>query len=305
VFTPTYNRVHTLERAYTSLTRQSFTDFEWLIVDDGSTDGTDELVEQFIKDGTLRISYIYKENGGKHTAINTAYAHAKGKYFCTLDSDDEFLPETLEVFHKKWLLLEEKADYQNFWCVVGLCVDQHNNLVGHEFDLGINDLLNDKKKNRRKLRKISLKTTGEKCGSQKLEIVSKYPFPDKNIRGHIPEGIIWRTIDREYKQYYINDIVQIYWINQSDSLMARVNPYAGYEERVFEINEFFADDILLAPIRTLKLALLCCIFTILCGYSLTKLMGEIKYIFARSVLVVLFPVAYAAIPLFKKRYRIG
>ena len=75
VFTPTYNRAHTLERLYRSLCTQTCQDFNWLVIDDGSTDGTATLIQRFLDEGLIPIRYIYKENGGLYTGYNTAYAN--------------------------------------------------------------------------------------------------------------------------------------------------------------------------------------------------------------------------------------
>lgn len=88
IFTPAYNRGDTLPRLYESLLEQSCFDFEWLIVDDGSTDNTALVVEEFLKETKFPVRYCYKENGGKHTAHNLALSLAKGKWFFCVDSDD-------------------------------------------------------------------------------------------------------------------------------------------------------------------------------------------------------------------------
>jgi GT2 family glycosyltransferase len=88
VFTPTYNRAHTIGRVYESLRAQTFRDLEWLVVDDGSKDNTREVVEGFAREAGFPIRYVYKENGGKHTARNLAVKHASGELFLVLDSDD-------------------------------------------------------------------------------------------------------------------------------------------------------------------------------------------------------------------------
>ena len=92
IFTPTYNRANKLENVYNSLKNQISSEYEWLIVDDGSIDNTKKIVEKFINDSLLNVRYIKKDNGGKHTAHNLAVDEAKGKYFMCLDSDD-FLKE--------------------------------------------------------------------------------------------------------------------------------------------------------------------------------------------------------------------
>ena len=97
VFTPTYNRAYILENLYRSLQRQSFTDFEWLVVDDGSSDGTKALFERWQQeDNPFPIRYCYKENGGKCRAINYGLKLAQGELFFTVDSDDYLTDDALE-----------------------------------------------------------------------------------------------------------------------------------------------------------------------------------------------------------------
>ena len=85
IFTPAYNRKNTLPRLYESLKRQSDKDFEWLIVDDGSKDGTDKLIENYKKENILNIRYFYQENGGKQRAVNNGVKMAEGDYFFIVD----------------------------------------------------------------------------------------------------------------------------------------------------------------------------------------------------------------------------
>ena len=99
VFTPTYNRAHTLSRVYKSLADQTFKNFEWLIVDDGSTDGTKVLIEKWTEEASFPIRYFYQENQGKHIAHNLGVKKARGELFLSLDSDDTCVPEALERFN--------------------------------------------------------------------------------------------------------------------------------------------------------------------------------------------------------------
>ncbi len=109
VFTPTYNRAGLLGRVYESLQRQDFTDFEWLIVDDGSTDDTQQTVRRLIEDSAIEIRYIRKENGGKHTAHNVALENAAGDWFLCLDSDDYLAEGALSALAEKIGRLPEDA----------------------------------------------------------------------------------------------------------------------------------------------------------------------------------------------------
>lgn len=99
VFTPTYNRAHTLRRLYESLLAQRG-EFEWLVVDDGSVDGTAALVETFRQEKKIPIRYVYKENGGKHTALNVGICQAEREYFLCLDSDDCLAEDAIAVLEQ-------------------------------------------------------------------------------------------------------------------------------------------------------------------------------------------------------------
>ena len=99
VFTPTYNRKDTLQRLYRSLCAQTVFDFEWLIVDDGSTDGTEAAAGSF-SSARFPVRYIKKENGGKHTAYNLALQQATGTYFLCVDSDDLLVPDAMEALRE-------------------------------------------------------------------------------------------------------------------------------------------------------------------------------------------------------------
>lgn len=97
VFTPAYNRAHTLPRLYESLKNQTTDGFEWIVINDGSTDGTEELLEKWSgEDNRFDFSYLTVENGGKPRAINRGVTMARGKYFFLVDSDDYLTPDAVE-----------------------------------------------------------------------------------------------------------------------------------------------------------------------------------------------------------------
>ena len=102
VFTPTYNRAHTLRRLYEGLCNQTCMDFEWLVIDDGSTDNTGPLIQEFISENKIPISYIYKENGGLYTGYNIAYANISTELNVCIDSDDYMPDNAVEIILKTW-----------------------------------------------------------------------------------------------------------------------------------------------------------------------------------------------------------
>lgn len=102
VFTPTYNRAHTLWRTYESLLSQTSKDFEWLVIDDGSTDNTRELVDSWIGEGKIHVRYIHKQNGGLYTGYNAAYANINTELCVCIDSDDWMPDDAVELILDYW-----------------------------------------------------------------------------------------------------------------------------------------------------------------------------------------------------------
>ena len=103
VFTPAYNRAHTLPRTYESLRQQDCKDFVWLVVDDGSSDNTADLVKSWqTQDNGFEIRYLYKENGGMHTAHNAAYDVIDTELNICIDSDDCLADGAVRKIQDKW-----------------------------------------------------------------------------------------------------------------------------------------------------------------------------------------------------------
>lgn len=129
-FTPTYNRAYILHRCYESLCSQTAANFQWLIVDDGSTDGTEELVRNWIaQENRFTISYIYKTNGGLHTAFNTAVDAVGTELIVCFESDDIFTPDAAEIIERTWAKIRE-SDCVGF---ITLCRDTQGNLIGGRY----------------------------------------------------------------------------------------------------------------------------------------------------------------------------
>lgn len=127
VFTPTYNRAHLLGRLYASLLRQTCDDFRWLIIDDGSTDGTGELVADWISEGRISIEYHWKANGGMHTAHNLAYNLIETEINVCIDSDDWMPDDAVALIVSRWRAL---ADDPRVAGIVGLDQSPDGALIG-------------------------------------------------------------------------------------------------------------------------------------------------------------------------------
>lgn len=206
VFTPSYNRAHTLPRVFESLQSQTFKNFEWLIVDDGSSDGTKELISDLEKEASFAVNYEWVTNRGKHKVKNIAVTIAKGKFFFTLDSDDWIEPETLERFKYHWdsIPFEKKHLFSG---VAGLTRFSSESLFGEEgklngtknpMDIIDTDMISIRTK---------YKVRGEKCGTHLTSIMRQFLSPEFEGEKFSPEAIIWRRIAKQgYLVRYTNEI---------------------------------------------------------------------------------------------------
>ncbi len=213
VFTPVYNRAHTLHRVYDSLVSQTFRDFEWLVVDDGSTDASGDLVRAWAGEADFSIRYIRKENGGKHTATNIGVSEALGRFFLTLDSDDACLPEALERLLYHWNSIPEESR-DSFSAVTALCMHPDGTIEGTTYPESPFDS-DSLQSNYR------LGIQGEKWGFQRTDVMRRYPYPEFPGERFVPESLVWNRIAREYRTRYVNEALRIYY-PESDSLSSSV-----------------------------------------------------------------------------------
>jgi glycosyltransferase involved in cell wall biosynthesis len=203
VFTPTRNRRATLPRVYESLCRQTFRDFEWLIVDDGSTDGTDELVAAWQREGRLDLRYVWQEPGHKKTAFNRGVRLARGELFLSLDSDDACMPEALERLLHHWRSIPDD-ERDGFSAVTALCCDENGRVVGDRYPQDVLDA------NPMELRHVH-RVTGEKWGFQRTDVLREFPFPE-DVPGLVPEDVVWAPIGHRYRTRFVNEVLRTYHV---------------------------------------------------------------------------------------------
>lgn len=193
IFTPTYNRGYIIEKLYQSLCNQTSNDFEWLVIDDGSTDNTQDLIQRFISENKINIRYIYKENGGKHTAINLGVKKAKGELFFIVDSDDYLTSDAVEWIKNN---SQEILTDNRFAGLSGLRIHPNGSKIGGGDDFGIIDA--DALEIRSKY-----KVTGDLAEIYKTTILQQYPFPEIPEERFCSEGLIWARIAQKYILRYI------------------------------------------------------------------------------------------------------
>ncbi len=201
ILTPTYNRAYTLTNVYECLMKQTLQDFEWLIVDDGSSDQTENLVKQWLDSSPFPIRYLKQRNGGKHTALNLGIQEARGYFTVILDSDDVITPTCLERFDAHWQVIP-KPKRDEYAGVTGLCVDQHNVILGGRFP---SDTFDSNAIEITYLHRLA----DDRYGMQRTEVMRQFPFPVFQGERFLTESVVWNRIARHYKNRYVNEVLCI------------------------------------------------------------------------------------------------
>ena len=198
VFTPVYNRANTLERLYSSLCSQTYKDFEWLIVNDGSTNSTGEVLANIkSKDHFFNIVVIDKENGGKHTAINRGIKEAKGELFFIADSDDLLPDDSLQIITQEF---EKIRNDDSFSGICGIDQDPSGKIIGTGLPADIIDC------HPTELR-YKYGVQGDLKEVFRTEVLKQYPFPELEGEKFCPEVLVWFRISRKYKMRFLNRTV--------------------------------------------------------------------------------------------------
>lgn len=188
VFTPTYNRAEYLKRAYRSLLAQTSQNFEWIVIDDGSSDETDKAAEEIQKDGYRQFPFTYlkQKHGGKHRAVNFAVREAKGEFLLILDSDDRLMPHAIE-FVSAWG--EQIKDKKNIAAVSGLRVFPNGRIIG-----GVPKIRKHFYAEADNFQRKKYNLECDMAEAYRVDILKKYPFPEYEGEDFIPEGAVWGKI---------------------------------------------------------------------------------------------------------------
>ena len=200
IITPTYNRVGLLPRCYDSLRSQTSSDFEWIIIDDGSTDGTKDLVNEWIGDPerSVSITYYWKQNGGKHTALNASHPYIHGKYVLILDSDDYLMPNAVETVCNTWndFYTDKQIGCISYYkslengTIVSKCIE--NRTISDHISYRVNRT-----------------SGGDQCETIRAEYFKEYKFPVYPGENFISEGLLWMYLGYKYKTVYCNECIYI------------------------------------------------------------------------------------------------
>lgn len=230
LFTPVFNRAGTLDRVWRSITQQSCRDFEWICVDDGSTDESHARLQAYRDQADFPVTLLRNpKNQGKHVAWNHAVEQARGELFVPCDSDDEFDSNALDFFWECWSSLTP-AERQNTSGINVLCRNATTGkIAGSRFPhspMWSNNL------------ELSYKwqVAGEKWGCIRIDVLKAHPFP--TVKGYYPEGYVWYTIARKYQVLCVNQVLRTYFSDQSNRISLPQVPRmrASYEYTAWHLN---------------------------------------------------------------------
>jgi len=296
IFTPSYNRAKTLPELYDSLLQQTYRNFEWIIVNDGSNDNTNELVEKWLKENRISIVYIEQSNNGKHIAMNVAVAKAKGILFTTVDSDDYLIPNALKILVDVWKRIPED-EWELYSSVKSKCFDA---TTGEKLGKTIPG---------KKMVSSYLDATYKfklKCEMQaltRIDVLKEFPNPaimggpqNGGLRFY-PESIWQELAARKYKTIFIEEATCAYRQDSSESLLGRGKKYDRYRENIYLwyhiINDNF-DYFWWDPKQFIKAYIGITMDSIFNGYSLRKMFGLINSPLKRYMLTFFLPLGYVA-----------
>lgn len=285
VFTPTYNRAQTLKRVYDSLSVQTYREFQWIIIDDGSTDNTKDVVEEFKKNAMFKIIYKWQENSGKHIATNEALKLTQTEMFIIADSDDSFKENALEVLVNTWDSIENKKEYKGVIC---RCYDAKTNEgIGCKFPKYIFDSDDEEAFFKYKLR-------FEKWMLFSTEVFKEFLFPEIKGLKFYPETVLWQKMAKKYRTRYVDECLRAYYRDQENSVTS--SKYSRYRENIYYWEHFINDEFKYFfnyPKVFIKSFIGYARDSILNGISFKESIKKINRIYKQIIYIIFYPVGKA------------
>ena len=220
VLTLTYNRAHVLHRAYESLQRQTMRGFEWVVVDDGSTDETPALLARWQAEADFPITwYRYSNNRGRNAAANTGKSLVSGDYTLILDSDDALLDdamETIDYWRKRTGMDENEAAY----ALMFRCVDDYGRLVGRVANNGTGSFPQEVLQVSARYARYRLQLAFELISVEKTKVRQEYGFTELTKSEHCPESVTHNKIGGLYSSVYIDRPIRRYFRKDGEARLS-------------------------------------------------------------------------------------
>lgn len=199
VFTPTYNRAYTLNQLYESLKKQTNKSFLWLVVDDGSTDNTEDLFRKWKMESFVEIRYYKQDNGGKQRAHNKGVELSNTELFICVDSDDYLTEDAIEILIKTWESIQDKGKIGG---IIALRGKNQTIPLGTKIPLNVNRSNLHDLYNKHGFR-------GDTALLYRTDILRRFPFYVVEGEKFIGEGYVYLQIDQHYSMYLLDRIVYV------------------------------------------------------------------------------------------------
>lgn len=294
--TATYNREIELARLYKSIlkiaeTTKGNVSFEWMIIDDGSSDNTNQKVSEWCNANHVAIRYYQQPNQGKHVAINHAIEFARGEVLLSIDSDDELLPDAINILYDTWFSIPEDKR-TNLKGVTARCVDSQSGkilgtLIPHKYNGG-RFIITSSQDLRHKYH-----IKGEMAGFNRLDILRRYPHQVKPDSGKfMPENILWYTIGKEYKEYLIDQPIRIYHSDGNGAITAggsRNRAPQNYYLWQYMVNNIIRQYFFSDPKNMLKAIVGISMDGFRTRRSISTILGDCKGTFAKTMVLCFMP----------------
>lgn len=214
VITTTYNRAYCLHRVYESLLRQTSDDFMWLIIDDGSSDNTKDLVEKWRVENRIKIEYYYKDNGGMHTARNMAYRKVYTPLNVVIDSDDWMTDDAVEKIVYFW----EKNKSDCYSGIISNNMNKEGDMIGAPLPSGVKSCKS------RDLRE-KYHVNGDKKLIFRSELTRRYPYPEFSGEKFYPASYKFILLDQDYEMLLMNDYTCVVDYNEDSMTFNKFSQY--------------------------------------------------------------------------------
>ena len=292
IITPTYNRAHTLSRVYESLKSQTFRDFKWIIMDDGSTDNTGDLVKRFQEENIFPIEYYKQKNQHKFLTVLDGIRKVESKYHMVVDSDDSYPENSLEILFNEVEKIENQDDYIG---LMALSVDEEGKIVGDAypnggFDGSIFDM------------RYKYGVRGDKFGIFISKTYKKWienkDYSKYKGKGYIPQSVIFNEYDAKgVKTRFINRIVRVYHKDENDAASVSNTRWTG--KNVFGLKEGHLS--FLNSYQSMLLGYPKVLFRNLVGYqyyslknrnSISEIISSPKNIVIKILGILIFPITF-------------
>jgi glycosyltransferase involved in cell wall biosynthesis len=182
---------------YDSLRQQTFDDFEWVVVDDGSTDGTSATVEEFAARSPFGLRYVRQENVGRTFGLDRGYAICRGRFTAVIDDDDWFVPDALEKLLRHWDAIPEPDRFAE---VQGLCIRRDGSIIGDRFPTDIFD------SDHFEIRE-SLRLRGDRLGLCRTAVLREFPSPPEFAGINVPSSLMFNRIAKHYRCRGVNEVI--------------------------------------------------------------------------------------------------